>query len=85
MLVAAGTICLSGAFCSEVLGAVALDAVDDGDVSPYVLANTVEELLEMLGVTVFLCAVISYRTPACPPAVPGRVRRERWTSQWFRQ
>jgi hypothetical protein len=67
LLVAAGAIYLSGALGMEVVGALSLDVEELGDGFAYVLASTVEELLEMLGVTVLLYAVLTYRASEVLP------------------
>ncbi|WP_052090439.1 MULTISPECIES: hypothetical protein [Modestobacter] len=59
LIVVAGTLYVGGAIGMEVVGSWLAD--DRGMLSaPYVLATTAEEVLEMLGVVVFLYAVTTY-------------------------
>ena len=56
----AGAIFLGGAIGAEVIGGAYVSSERGGDDAVYRVITTVEELLEMLGIVVFLQALLSY-------------------------
>jgi hypothetical protein len=60
LIVAAGTLYVGGAIGMEMVGSWLADDRGTTLSAPYILATTVEEVLEMLGVVVFLYAVTTY-------------------------
>ncbi|MCZ2815382.1 hypothetical protein [Modestobacter sp. VKM Ac-2984] len=92
LIVLGGALYVGGAIGMEMVGSWLADDRGTTVSAPYVLATTAEEVLEMLGVVVFLYAVTSYAHsrvrvvdapvahPATPPAEAvdggGRGRRE---------
>lgn len=68
-IIAAGFAFVTGAIGMELIGGYLLSGGDAGVMPIYALITTVEEALEMIGIAIFICALLAYLSV---PSVSGR-------------